>query len=170
MEELIRCLDYEQNDIFIHFDIKSAVSLSEYKDCVKKSRIYLFQEIDVQWGAESQVDVELFLFQKAYYNEENYRYYHLMLGQDLPIRPVENIYHYFDHKNVEFLEFGTGDHDIYRMRLGNYHYRGRNEILRKLFGLVNRWNWVMGRDRLTRYNLKVYKGSNWASLTNKAVA
>lgn len=92
-----------------------------------------------------------------------------MSGQDLPIKPVEEIYHYFDNKDVEFLEFGADNHDIYRFRLGSYHYRGDNKLFRWLYTFSNRLNGALGRDRLTRHNLNVYKGSNWASLTNEAV-
>lgn len=82
---------------------------------------------------------------------------------------MEEIYHFFNDKNVEFLEFGTDNHEKYRFRLGRFHYRGTNKILRRLFDYRNRLNEYLRRDRLTKYNLKIYKGSNWASLTNEAV-
>lgn len=87
----------------------------------------------------------------------------------MPIKPVDEIYHFFDDKNVEFLEFGADNHEMYRFRLGSFNYRGNNRILKYLFDYRNRLNHFLGGDRLTKYNLKIYKGSNWASLTNEAV-
>ena len=169
LRELIHSLDYEQNDIYIHIDKKSQVDLCEFKDCTQKSQIKFFQKYDVQWGTESQVDVEIFLFQKAYFSGMGYRYYHLLSGQDLPIKPVDEIHQYFDNKNIEYLEFGADNHELYRFRLGNYHYRGDNKLFQRLYNFLSILNGMLGRDRLTRYNLHVYKGSNWASLSNEAV-
>lgn len=111
----------------------------------------------------------MLLFQKAYLSGESYRYYHLLSGQDLPIKPIEEIYHFFDNKHVQFLEFGADNHDKYRFRMGSFHYNGSNKVLMRLFSYGNRINTMFGRDRLTKYNLQVYKGSNWASLTSEAV-
>lgn len=169
LRELIRSLDFELNDIYVHIDKKSPFDMGEFKDCAKKSKVHFFQKYDVQWGTESQVDVEMLLFQEAYSSVGGYRYYHLLSGQDLPIKPIDEIFHYFDNKDVEFLEFGADNHDIYRFRLGSYHYIGDNKLFRRLYNFANRLNGALGRDRLTRHNLSVYKGSNWASLTNEAV-
>lgn len=123
----------------------------------------------MQWGTQTQVNTEMLLFQKAYLSGESYRYYHLLSGQDLPIKPIEEIYHFFDNKHVQFLEFGADNHDKYRFRMGSFHYNGSNKVLMRLFSYGNRINTMFGRDRLTKYNLQVYKGSNWASLTSEAV-
>lgn len=167
LKELLRSLDYVNNDIYVHIDKKSHADFESLKRAVTKSQLHIFQQYDVQWGAPSQVDVEMLLLQKAY--RGGYRYYHLLSGQDLPIKPVDEIYHFFDDKNVEFLEFGADNHEMYRFRLGCFHYRGTNKALRRLFNYRNQLNQLLGRDRLTKYNLKIYKGSNWASLTNEAV-
>lgn len=67
LRELICSLDYEQNDIYVHIDKKSPFAIGEFKDCAKKSIVHFFQQYDVRWGTESQVDVEMLLFQKAYF-------------------------------------------------------------------------------------------------------
>lgn len=168
LHKLIESLDYEYNDVFVHIDKKTTVNFEDLNDCTTKSKVYFFQEYDVKWGRESQVAVEMLLFQKAY-NQGEYSYYHLMSGQDLPIKPIEEIYRFFNDKEVEFLEFGKDDHLKYRFRLGDYHYNGKSSCLKHAFSLANIINTKLGKDRITRYQLKVYKGSNWASLTNRAV-
>lgn len=168
LKELIHSLDYEHNDIFVHIDKKSEIDLSGFENCTKKSKIYLFQKYDVQWGDHTQVDTEMFLFQRAYFSGK-YRYYHLLSGQDLPIKPIKEIYHYFDDKDVEFLDIGADYPNKYRVRIGVFHYKGSMLLGQKLFNFVNKINLVLKRDRLTKYNFEMYKGSNWASLTNEAV-
>lgn len=66
LRELIHSLDFELNDIYVHIDKKSPFDMGELKDCTKKSKVHFFQKYDVQWGTESQVDVEMLLFQEAY--------------------------------------------------------------------------------------------------------
>lgn len=66
LRELIRSLDYEHSDIYVHIDKKSPIDLSEFKECTKKSQVHFFQQYDVHWETETQVTVEMFLFQKAY--------------------------------------------------------------------------------------------------------
>ncbi len=167
LKACIRALDYCQNDIFVHIDKKSAVDLNSFKDCAKKSKLWIFQQYDVQWGTQTQVDAEMFLFQTAY--RRGYRYYHLLSGQDLPIKPVDKIYDFFTDKHVEYLAFDADNQDKHRFRLGQYHYRGTNAVKRAFFFALNILNGKMGKDRFSKYGLKVYKGSNWASLTNEAV-
>ena len=66
LEKLIQSIDYEQNDIYIHIDMKSRFDLNAFNGCASRSKVYFFQEYDVQWGAPSQVDTEMLLFQSAY--------------------------------------------------------------------------------------------------------
>lgn len=172
LKELIKSLDYPGNDIFIHIDTKSVdFSEKEFQGITKYSTVRFYQKYDVRWGTESQVDTEMFLYNKAYCsNTEKYRYYHLISGQDLPIKPIEYIYNYFNNKDIEFLEFGSDNHDMYRFRLGSYHYTDKESLTkRRILSFKNKINEVLGRDRVTKLKFKIYKGSNWASLTNKAV-
>lgn len=66
LKKLIRAIDYEQNDIYIHIDKKSRVDLADFSGCASRSKVHFFQKYDVQWGAPSQVDVEMLLFREAY--------------------------------------------------------------------------------------------------------
>ncbi len=65
LRKLLRSLDYVGNDIYVHIDKKSVVDFESLKNCVKASRLFLYQEYDVQWGAPSQVDTEMLLFRKS---------------------------------------------------------------------------------------------------------
>ncbi len=56
-----------------------------------------------------------------------------------------------------------------RIRLGYFHYRGSNIFLQWLFPHINGIYARLGMDRLSMTKLRIYKGGNWASLTNDAV-
>lgn len=106
LKKIIELLDDNRNDIFIHFDAKlGIVDEEEFKKVVKKSNLYFIKNrIDVKWGGASQVSAELELFKSAIENE--YKYYHLLSGSDLPIKS-QNYIHEFFEKNFgkEFVAF-----------------------------------------------------------------
>ena len=76
LKKLIQLLDAENHEIYIHIDKKSKDFMeNEFVDITKKSKVFIFQEYEVFWGGFSSVQVELFLFEKAYALQ--YDYYHL---------------------------------------------------------------------------------------------
>lgn len=88
---LIELLDNENNDIYIHMDKKTKnINEELLKNKVKKSNIYFVNRIKCNWGGFSLVKAELNLLEEA--TKNNYRYYHLLSGQDLPIKSQNEIY------------------------------------------------------------------------------
>ena len=73
--QLIRAVDDERNDIYIHFDRKVA----HCPDCrtLHAGLMVLTERIDVRWGDVSVVRAEYALFDAAY-RHGGYRYYHLL--------------------------------------------------------------------------------------------
>lgn len=71
--QLIRAIDDERNDIYIHFDRKVA----HCPDCrtLHAGLMVLTERIDVRWGDVSVVRAEYALFDAAY-RHGGYRYYH----------------------------------------------------------------------------------------------
>ena len=83
------------NDIFIHIDKKwDNCDVDRIRQSAKHSAVFIFSKYDVRWGTDTLVRTELFLFKKAYKycGRDRYRYYHLLSGQDLPIKDVDYIY------------------------------------------------------------------------------
>lgn len=81
---LMRCLDYKNNDIFLHIDAK-------YKDFdgikhqlsaqVRNAKLVVLRNrVDVRWGDFSQIECELRLLEAAT-SESTYSYYHLLSGR-----------------------------------------------------------------------------------------
>ena len=89
LEVLLKLLDDEQNDFFIHVDKKfNNFDYQKYSNMISKSSIYYLKDdnrVDVVWGGYQQIEAEYELLKEAT-NTGNYAYYHLLSGQDLPLK------------------------------------------------------------------------------------
>ena len=105
LKQLIQMLDDENNDIFVHIDLKSKdFNISDFVDITKKSKIYFYQKYKIYWGGFSQVQVEMFLFETAH--KIGYDYYHLMSGSDLPLKTNSEIHDFFEiNKGKQFIQY-----------------------------------------------------------------
>ena len=75
---LIRSLDSEFSDIFLHLDAKSKINPDEIVRPVS-SQLYFCDRINVYWAEYSQVQCELNLLRLAT-RIGKYNYYHLISG------------------------------------------------------------------------------------------
>lgn len=98
LQKLLELLDDENNDIYIHIDVKSKVLHKEeiMKWC-SKSNIYFVRQTSVQWAAYSGINCEMILLEEAV--KGNYDYYHLLSGQDLPLVSQRNMHRFFEDNN-----------------------------------------------------------------------
>lgn len=182
---LLKLLDYENNDIYIHIDKKAkSVPISDLKSATTKSNIEIYCEYKVYWGSFELVQTELLLFQKA--RERCYDYYHLISGTDMPIKSQEHINRFFEeHKGLEFVHFDTEerlkiDHEIGRRThlyhfLQNYRRRYKIQFFNSVFTFLERVlllvQMAIGVDRLKKYPEFVIKyGSQWVSITGDLVS
>lgn len=80
LRALMRILDDERNDIFIHMDAKKGGwEENHLLASVSKAGIFLIPRIRVTWGGYSQIACELSLLNSAVANG-HYSYYHLLSG------------------------------------------------------------------------------------------
>lgn len=63
---LLKLLDNENNDIFIHIDNKVVFPQESFNDCCIKSKVFIYQDISVFWGTSSLMECEFSLLKKAY--------------------------------------------------------------------------------------------------------
>ena len=62
LEKLLRLIDDERNDIYLHIDKKwKNFDFEKFKNVVRKSNIYFSDRLDVRWGTYSQIKCELVL-------------------------------------------------------------------------------------------------------------
>lgn len=75
------------------------------KKNVKNSNLYFVERTSVTWGAYSLVNAELLLLKKAT-STGKYLYYHLLSGDDLPLKTQDYIHDFFEkNSGYEFISF-----------------------------------------------------------------
>lgn len=168
LHTLMRVLDDERNDIFIHMDAKSGWEENRLLASVSKAGIFLVPRIRVTWGGYSQIACELSLLNSAV-SKGHYSYYHLLSGQDLPIKSQDQIHSFFDScGNKEFIRFENHNRD-YRRRIGghviwNTFGISKSQVfLRKMDGLLSS---LLQCFRKPARDLELMKGDNWFSITD----
>lgn len=86
---------------------------------INKAGIFFVPRISVTWGGYSQIACELGLLNAAV-GKGRYTYYHLLSGQDLPIKSQDRIHSFFDScGGKEFVRFENHNRD-YGSRIGGH--------------------------------------------------
>lgn len=183
LKKLIEYLDSDTHDIFVHIDKKSEdFDESYFVNAVKKSRLLFFKEYEVFWGGFSQVQVELFLLEKAF--SAHYAYYHIISGADLPLKSNKEIDDFFENnKGKEFILYDDeklkNDPEISRRAkyyhfLQNYRRRYSQKWKNKFFTFCERVSLVLQIvfrvNRVRKLDWEIKYGSNWVSITDDLVS
>lgn len=137
---LIKALDYQGNDIFIHLDKKLGnVNLCQFENITSYSKvIFLDDRVDVAWARVSIVEATLKLLERAI--QGNYDYYHMLSGVDFPIKKNSYIQNFFrENCNKEFVGISPYFNDkLFSQRVGRYHWINGNKIRKyKLWSYLN---------------------------------
>lgn len=178
LEKLIKLLDDERNDIYIHIDKKSKeIDIEKIKQIATKSKILVSKEIKVYWGDFSQVECEILLLEKAI--KGKYMYYHLLSGSDLPIKTQDYIHNFFDkNKGKEFIHFEREVISENKKEwINKYHIlqkyisMSKNKFINKFIQCIEKVILKM-QDliKINRYNNSTYtlqSGANWFSITHE---
>lgn len=105
-------------------------------------------------------------------------YYHLISGVDFPLKSNKEIHDFFNaNYGKEFIAFSKDyNNALLGERVGQWHFMrniiGRREdklLYRKLSGVESRlitFQKNIGINRVDKLNYKLYKGSNWFSITD----
>lgn len=170
---LLKLLDYEKNDIFLHIDAK--VKSQMPKDILKtvtKSKIVFLDSKNIYWADYSIVECELKLLEAARKTGE-YSYFHLLSGVDLPIKSAREIYSFFEKRGQNFI--GIVPNEVYYSvrRVKFYHpfthmrsYRNC-KLLKGLDRLLEYVQKFISINRLRNMNWKIIDGWQWFSITNE---
>lgn len=110
------------------------------------------------------IDVELDLLKASTHNNK-YDYYHLLSGQDLPIKTQDYIHNFFNNSKKEFVRFQE-EKFKYNNRVRTYYpfqeKLGRKyKIITKAWGLITRLFIRRNKD------INFQKGDNWFSITDE---
>lgn len=164
LHRLLEMLDDAENAIFLHVDKKFG-SLSALT--MQNARLTVLPRIKTDWGSDSLVTAEVALL-KAATAAGNFDYYHLLSGQDLPIKSQVEIRAFLaENRGKEFIAVDEGGfHDDYRVRyfhVFQQHLR-TNSWQRRLnwqfFNLQKMLHLTHNRK------MKFQKGAQWFSITD----
>lgn len=154
--ELIKVLLQDKNNYCIVFcDLNFSILKAIKTLSISLKRVQIIHsKFKIQWGTFSMVRASLILLEKAYNSRNNFRYFHLLSGQDFPIVPLKEISAFFKNNNKIYIDYFT--------------------LPRK----DGRWSSNGGMDRYLRYNpnrhqkpkviQSLYGGSQWWSITNES--
>lgn len=175
---LLSLLDDVDNDLFIHIDSKAGlVDESAFARKVKSSKVEFLPRMSITWGGVSQLQCELALLNIATCTHHDY--YHLLSGDDLPIKTNAQI--------AAFLEKNYGKEFVGIKMLGKpeelpsyiservslFHplqdklpAGGRKKSIGKCFELIALTvQRIVKVDRLRGRDILLGKGPQWFSVT-----
>lgn len=169
---LLRMIDNEDNDIYIHWDLKSAIP-NGLVNTVSKSKIKFVEErYDVRWGNISQVQAEYALFKTAYNSHEPYDYFHLISAADIPIKSNVYMQSFFkknEGKNfIGFCKQPLANRVKYKHLFIN-RLRGRNRLYAycdDAYVLIQK---IFKKENPGLKGKTIAKGPNWCSVTKQFV-
>lgn len=170
LEKILSILDSDYFDFYIHIDKKSSININNInKNICKKSSINIYKSIDIRWADYSQVEAELFLLSKSI--KKDYSYYHLISGNDMPIKKAKDIYDYFNDSNKEFVHFASKTMASKKISWIKYYHIFMKNLRNNTFFIILDKIYVIMQKLLFINRLKKdYKymtGANWFSITKK---
>lgn len=179
---LLKALDYEFNDVYLHIDAKVA-KLPEIRD-LKNARIVIIKERhNVAWGDFSMVEAEYALFREAAQHGP-YTHYHLLSGVDIPLKSQQEIMDFsVSHKNEILIGLRTETQDkrelserwSYHYLFMSTNYRNKQDTrpysLRMLLTIIRHSIVYLEKMLHIRRNhdITLYKAHQWVSLSEKAM-
>lgn len=169
LEILIKMLDDERNDLFVHIDAKVRdFDFKHFAGITKKSNLYFTNNrYSIKWASFDMVKAEYALFEKVFESNNNYNYVHLISGVDLPIKSQDEIHAFFEKNHgKEFVHFTSeklNNTELDRVRAYHFAMGRRNYINRFITKLESKMARILGINRIK--NLEVQKGSQWFSIT-----
>ncbi|MEX9756490.1 beta-1,6-N-acetylglucosaminyltransferase [Providencia vermicola] len=165
-------LKSENSIIIVHVDKKADITdFSIYRGMDRI--IFVTNRIDVRWGGVSQIEATLELIKLA--ENYDYSYFSLLSGDDACVRSVQKIECFLNkHDGYEFLGQDTKNKFEHRVKYIHpwfYFKKGNNRsIIDKVLVKICDKAHSIG---ILRQNMdgvpKLYKGSNWFTLTKKAI-
>ena len=180
MSQLVKLVSYFEGkcDIFIHVDKKADFSkkeLSELSQMPGVRRVY--QKFSVSWAGFSILRCEIFLLEEALKQSDG-DYFHLLSGQDYPLRPLDDFLYFFHETNKEgFLKCKQlpyplfDDSTFFRMQyyvFTDWINAKPIEGKKKVFKFIN-WQKRFGIKRRIPDQLeRLYGGSAWFSISKRS--
>lgn len=170
LKKLLKVLDNERNDIYLHIDSKAKdFPVDEVTSVLEKAKCILTERTDVKWGSYSQINCEMVLLKEA--TKAEHAYYHLLSGMDLPIKSQDEIHAFFErYAGLEFVDEDLPQISEAAMSRVKYSHKlyGKAGSAKDILGaLATKGQKLLGVDKTKKYgNIIFQKGRNWFSITH----
>ncbi len=165
---LISLLDDPLNDIYVHVDAKCR-SFNEVEFKTNYSQLVFISRGSLTWGAYNLVECELCLLKEAV-KYGPYAYYHLISGQDLPIKTNKEIQTFFSGTD-EYISGEKGDtggrakyYYFFQDKTGRNFHQHRS-VLAILEWILLYFQRALGLFGFKRRQPELFKGNQWFSIT-----
>lgn len=176
IEQVRKLISYfdGQCEIYIHVDKGASIAKEETNSLSQGPGVKLVcSKYKVHWAGFSILKAEIYLLRKVL-EQGNARYFHLLSGQDYPLRPLDEFLHFFSHTsalgyvNCQHLPCpATDDNTYYRLQhyvLSDYMDTKGAKGKKKVWDIVD-WQKKYGiKRRIPDYVDHLFGGSAWFSI------
>ena len=107
VEHLCRLIGYfnRQCEVFVHVDKKVTLNREEMEMLNGLAPVkFVSRKYEVNWGGTSVLECEMYLMQKAL-ELSDANYFHLLSGQDYPVRPLCEFLDFYFSSYLFLLDF-----------------------------------------------------------------
>lgn len=172
LELLLKQIDDERNDIFLHIDRKTKEKCN-VDEWVKKSSVYFVNRFSVSWGGWSLIRAEIELL-KASTQRNHYEYYHLLSGRDILLKSQDAIHEFFARNGgKQFIDCRLENIEPYLQRIQYYYlfqdfFDGKKRMNRMGNRVAVKLQKMCRVNRLKHSQFREYGfGSEWFSITDE---
>jgi hypothetical protein len=166
-------------NIYIHVDKKQKLNQIELENFKAISAVKgIYSQYTINWAGYNMLKCILFLLKEAYKDNQN-EYFHLLSGQDYPIKPVSAFLSFMEeNRGKEFLEYhtlpyadwGNGTYTRYQYfflhDLFNYKTQRGRYWVSKALHYQRKWNL---QRRLPDHFGTIYGGCCWFTLSRPCI-
>lgn len=162
-------------NVYLHVDAKTHLTESQRAALKQAGSRRIIQTRNVKWGSYSIVQATVDLMELALENPDN-TYFHLISGQDWPLKDPREIYQYFEHSDRVYMAYWrmldkvkTGEREIDWVKYWyNYDTINRRSLFGKIYHrLLLVTEKLLRVNRLKQLNFdaeQMYAGREWIDI------
>lgn len=139
LRRTLKVLEKDHHHFFIHVDAKNK-DYQAFEEAVSDiSNVHLIQPRSKVYHASfSQINAILSLFRAALSSGTTFDFYHLISGQDYPLRSNEQFDQFFEHTTHSFMYFDTGDflnsmQAEYKRCVDEFHFNNTHSLYSRIY-------------------------------------
>lgn len=167
-------------EVYMHIDKKAQLTGQRSSE-LKRMGVHYFSKYDVKWGSYSIVRATIDMMKMALENP-NIEYFHLISGQDWPLKDPQLIYSDFEENDTIYMNYWraldmrkTGEPEIWWTK---YYFNYDQVNRRTTFGKIYHRLLLLGQtalrvNKLKKYEIDpedIYAGQEWVDIPRDALS